>query len=216
MTHLGDRLTEFVLGDLPAAELAELESHVAGCAACAAEVAEAGEDLASLAVTTEPVAPSGDVLARLDGSLSSFADRFAHMLDRVSELADMAQEKMRELLTTLDEATTWLPGPGDGISVAHVDGGPATAGAICGYVRIAAGDSFPVHKHLGHEKVLVVQGGFRDTDGSEHHTGDLVERAAGTSHGLTALDGPDLIYLVVVVDGVDIDDDVIGPDDPRI
>jgi putative transcriptional regulator len=216
MTHVGDRAFELVLGLLEDGEAADLERHAADCAACADEIARAADDAALLASAEAPIEPSAAVKARLDASLESFAERLAHLLDPLAKMADLGREAMKDVVRALDDVATWLPGPGDGILVAHVPNGPAVEGAICGFIRLAPGDSFPEHTHLGEETVLVVQGSYRDSDGEVVRAGDMRQRAEGTSHSLTALDGPDLIYLAVVHAGIDLTGDVIDHEDPRI
>jgi anti-sigma factor ChrR (cupin superfamily) len=49
----------------------------------------------------------------------------------------------------------------------HLVGGSATAGADVGFVRITAGTTFPPHRHLGEEHVLVLQGSYQDSDGTD-------------------------------------------------
>ena len=65
----------------------------------------------------------------------------------------------------------------DGVLVAHVPNGPATEGAIVGFIKLAPGTSFPTHTHLGDETVLVVQGAFRDSEGEEARAGDTAHRS---------------------------------------
>ena len=70
MTHPSDLLTDYVLGDLPAAEAAELERHLAGCASCRAELRELRAALVGLVESAAPTAGPGDawegVAARLE------------------------------------------------------------------------------------------------------------------------------------------------------
>lgn len=216
MSHVGDRAFELVLGVLPDDEAVELSAHVEGCEACAAEVARAADEAAMLAVAeAPPLAPSPEVKARLDRSLASFTERLAEYLEPLAKMADLARDAMADILRGMDDAATWLPGPGPGLTVAHVPNGPATANAISGFVRIPAGGSFPTHTHQGKEVVLVVQGSYEDSDGRVYKTGDVSVREPGTTHSLTALPGPDLIYLAVVDEGIDIDGDFIDSEDER-
>ncbi|MEO8198064.1 MAG: zf-HC2 domain-containing protein [Thermoanaerobaculia bacterium] len=65
-----ERLTARFQGELTAAELAELETHVAGCVDCAAEAAGFAELWRELGETGEPV-PSDRMRARLDTLLAA-------------------------------------------------------------------------------------------------------------------------------------------------
>jgi anti-sigma factor ChrR (cupin superfamily) len=69
-------------------------------------------------------------------------------------------------------------------------------------VRVPAGATFPLHRHIGEERVLVLQGGFEDQDGRVYRRGDEAWKPAGSEHSFVALPGPDLIYLVVLFGGV--------------
>jgi len=216
MNHVGDRALEFVLDLLPAEEAAELSVHVRTCAACGDEVAHAADEAAMLALAaTNDVTPSAAVQQRLELSLGSLSDRIAHHLEPLARMADIANDVMAGIVRGLDDVANWLPGPGDGLQVAHVPSGAATANAVVGFVRIAPGDSFPTHRHEGKEIVLVVQGSYRDSDGSIVRAGDVAEREVGSIHSVRALDGPDLIYLAVVDEGIDISGDLIDANDER-
>lgn len=216
MSHVGDRALEFVLELLPEAENAALLEHVRGCTDCASEVARAADEAAMLAsANVEELAPAAAVKERLDLSLASFSDRIAHYLEPLARMADIANEVMAGVISGLDDLANWLPGPGDGLRVGHVPSGPLTANAVVGFVRIAPGDSFPTHRHEGKEVVLVVQGSYRDSDGTIVRAGDVAEQDVGTTHSLVALDGPDLIYLAVVEEGIDISGDLIDAEDER-
>lgn len=65
-----ERLTARFQGELTAAELAELEAHLAGCADCSAEAAGFAELWRGLGETGEPV-PSARMRARLDTLLAT-------------------------------------------------------------------------------------------------------------------------------------------------
>ena len=87
-------------------------------------------------------------------------------------------------------------------------GGPACAAADVGFVRVAAGTTFPLHRHLGDEHVLVLQGTYVDSDGSHYRPGDLAFKPEGSSHEFTAGPDQDLIYVTVFhgveVPGIDL------------
>ena len=48
-----------------------------------------------------------------------------------------------------------------GMDLFHIQGGPAVADAVNGFVRLAAGLHFPPHTHVGNEKVFVLEGAAR-------------------------------------------------------
>jgi quercetin dioxygenase-like cupin family protein len=164
----------------------------------------------------EPAPPAlRDLLrgAPLGGRLHRFAEPLAQLMD-----VDLA--RARALLDHIDAPGAFEAGPFPGldITLCHVEGGPAVANAITGFVRVAPGLSFPEHEHLGEEHVLVLQGRLVERGtGLESGPGDIVTRAAGTSHELSALPGgTDLLYLAVVQTGVKIGDAVMGPGSPEL
>jgi len=215
MTRFSDDiLAEYVLGTLD--EPTRLE--VARLAAESAELRQTIHEIEALlcvpAAALEPVAPSAAVRDRLLASIAT-ENRFARFADRVGQLLDLGRQKAQALLAAIDEATSWEPGFAEGISLYHLDGGPAVANAVVGFVKIAAGTGFPHHEHIGEEIVYVLQGACRDdVDGQIGRPGDEIRKPAGSEHAFSTLPGADFIYLAVVYDGVKIGDMVMGPDSP--
>lgn len=142
-------------------------------------------------------APATDQRARLLATAARPDRRFAPFIGRLARLIDVAQDRAHELLATLARADVWEPFV-PAVELVHLQGGPAVAGADVGFVRVAAGRAFPVHRHLGDERVLVLQGGYHDSSGAVVRAGDTVELPAGSAHEFVALPGADLIYAVVV------------------
>jgi len=199
-----DRLVEYVLGTLSPEHRVQLERDLGP--RLGSELAATRDALALLAVALPPVQPSMHapaLRARLLLSARGPA-RFAPFIDRLARLIDVAADRARELLASLERPETWLPSPGPNVALVHLPGGPAVAGADVGFVRVTAGTTFPPHRHLGPEQVLVLQGSYSDSDGSSARAGDLVHMSAGSSHHFTAGPDADLIYAVVV-HGVEIE-----------
>lgn len=195
------QLAEYALGTLPEAERAQLERELGPH--LADEVAAASEALGALALALPPVRPSPGLRARLLASARG-AGRFAPFIDRLARMIDVAAERARELLASLERADVWQASPGAGVSLVHLLGGPAVATADVGFVRVAAGTTFPPHRHIGDEHVLVLQGSYLDSDGRTARAGDQVAMPAGSSHHFTAGPDVDLIYAVVVY-GIEVD-----------
>lgn len=155
------------------------------------------EAMTSLSLALPPVAPPPGLRARLLATAVRPEHRFAPFAARFARLIDVAHERARELLTSLARPEVWqgfLPG----VELVHLEGGPAVAGADVGFVRVAAGAVFPEHRHLGEERVIVLQGAYIDSDGAVVRAGDTLTLPAGSSHSFVAAPGPDLIYAVVV------------------
>ncbi|HVZ34889.1 MAG TPA: cupin domain-containing protein, partial [Polyangiaceae bacterium] len=89
----------------------------------------------------------------------------------------------------------------------HFQAGPSLGSADTGLVRMAAGLAFPRHRHIGAERVLVLEGGYRDSSGRVVIAGDAVEMPDGSRHAYRVLpDGP-LVFALVLESGIEIEDD---------
>ena len=206
----------YALGALDDAERDDAQARVATSAAFAAEVEAAQVDLELIALTATPVDPSEAARARFTQELA-YDGPFASLVSSLARLADVGRDKMQELARAVADSAGWEDGPGKGVRIFHLEGGPATAGAVVGFVKVPAGGEFPEHTHSGEEKVLIMQGTLFDSfDGSVAVPGDIVVRPAESTHTTTAGDAEDCIYLVVVFDGVTVDGEHLGPGDPRL
>ncbi|MDQ3034041.1 MAG: cupin domain-containing protein [Myxococcota bacterium] len=134
---------------------------------------------------------------------------------KIASLIDLDLDATRALLVAIDERGGWEAGIAESVELLHFRGGTAVADAITGFVRIAPGEAFPEHEHVGDESVLVLQGAFRDSSGTLHERGELVQRPAGSSHSLVAVGALPLVYLAIVQRGVRIAGELLTPDDPR-
>lgn len=211
-----DLLAEFVLGHLSAADAAGIEAEAARSAPLRATIDELRELLTGVALIVEDASPPAELRERVLSSASK-VNRFASFANRVAQLIDVTVDKARQLLAAIDSAVAWEPGLAEGMSLYHLDAGPAAANAVVGFVKLKAGVAFPTHTHIGQETVLILQGRCTDEDGTVSGPGDEVVKAGGTTHFFTTHgDAPDFIYLAVVFEGVQIGDIVMGPDDPNL
>lgn len=69
-----DELSEFVLGHLPLARCAEVETHLASCVRCEEEIRSLRESWACLALATPPQSPSEDILERVKNRIQGISD----------------------------------------------------------------------------------------------------------------------------------------------
>ena len=169
-------------------------------------------DVELLARLVAPTPPSSGLRAAL---LSAVAGPWwAPFARRARTLLDLDDAAPAALFGAVEDAQRWTDGPADGVRLFHIDAGPALAGAITGFVRLAPGARFPHHRHVGHEAVLVLEGSFVE-GGRTWSAGQEAAMDADTAHDVVA--GPEgCLYLVVVDDGIAFDgEDPIGPDDPR-
>lgn len=190
-----------------------LEELVANDPAARAAWQEASRALeASFAAETPRPAPARiSLLAAAAGT-----SRFGDLTPLVAEMLDIPAVLAATYLRGIDEPASWEPGPVPAIELFHLDGGPEVAGAITGFVRVAAGEAFPHHEHLGDEYILVVQGALRDSDGTITRAGEITAMEGGTDHEVHAHGPLDCIYLAVVFEGVRVGDVVFGPDSPEM
>jgi putative transcriptional regulator len=202
--RIRDLLAEHAMGLLSAADAAEVEAAVAADATLAAELAAWRETAAGLAGVVVDGKPPASLWDRIEADLGK-PRPFAAFVERVAAALEVPRQLARTLLDGIDLATSWSVGPDASSNLYHIQPGArlAAAGTIAGFVRVRAGQRFPMHKHLGAEHVIVLQGGFRDQDGTDYHAGDDSRMPAGSSHDFHAHDGEDLIYLAVVAGGVE-------------
>jgi hypothetical protein len=178
-----------------------------------AELGERASGALAVALEPAPVSPSDSLRDRLMRSALPGA-RFERFACRIAALMEIGQERASQWLGAIDDAASWAP-MGPGVELFHIEGGPSVANAITGFVRVAPGAMFPPHRHVGDEVVLVIQGGYRDSDGSVYGLGAEVPGAPDHEHHLTALPGTALIYLAIVFGGVEVGGELIPPGDPR-
>lgn len=151
------------------------------------------------------MSPSAALRARLLAEIATPRRRFEPLFGALHALFDLDDAALATLFERAELATEWSDSPVPGVQLLHLAGGPGVAGADSGLLRIAAGAPFPMHRHLGAEQVLVLQGGYRDEQsGQRFLPGDLQTMAAGTSHSYVVLPERALLAAVSLVGGVEI------------
>jgi putative transcriptional regulator len=84
--------------------------------------------------------------------------------------------------------------PGVGIWFYAAD---RASGRTLALIRMEPGCGYPRHKHRGEERLLVLQGGYRDEAG-EHHAGAFASYEDGSEHAPVALAGPGAVPCVLL------------------
>lgn len=172
----------------------EVAAHAARCAACRAEADALEADLSGLGLALAPVEPSARALGRLlDAVWQLHAPAVAAHFD-----LDLA--RATELLRRADDEASWVPGK-HGTRLLHFAGGPALAGADCGFARLPVGGGLPEHRHPGDERVLVLQGRLVEAGGRAWGPGDVGVFPAGALHSFRVGGDVELILGVVKVAG---------------
>ena len=194
-TDVRELLPLYVLGLLDAAESKVVEDAVRRDAELAAELRAYHAASATLIDALAPVPPPAAVRDRLLASVA--ATRFDRFARRFGEIFDVAADRARELFRLIDDPSTYdraIPGA----MLVHFEGGPACAGADCGFIILPAGTTFPWHRHDGEELVLVMQGTLIDHDGRRIGPGEEDHKGAASEHEFTAAPGDDLIFCARV------------------
>jgi anti-sigma factor ChrR (cupin superfamily) len=192
---------EFPLPPEPPHALNDDEAHLAACLSCAEKMRELTAVLLDDDQAVTSVNPSPTLRDRLLSSIER-APRLAAHVEAAAQLLEVPPTRARQYLSMIDDPSHWQPTPFGGLEALWVEGGPATAGAFCGFIRLPPGTSLPLHDHLGPEKGLVLQGRVRDQDGHTYASGDRVDMETGSRHELLALPIVDCVFLVVLYGGV--------------
>ncbi len=154
--------------------------------------------LVALAVSSGVESPSPALKNRLLAAATKGPMRFAPFFDELGRLFDLGVEAVTRVLERSGVESEWETGPHPSIRVFHLEGGPVLAGADAGFVRMPAGFEFPLHVHSAAERVLILEGGYRDSDGRTYLAGDVHEMPAGTEHAFAVLPDRPLLFALVL------------------
>ena len=162
------------------------------------------EALASLVPPSK--APPQLLRERLLATVARPRLRFAPLFGALGELFDLSDTDLAGLFERAASPDAWQVSAVPGTELFHLRGGPRVATADNGLVRLAAGARFPHHRHLGLERVLVLEGGYRDEpSGRLYLPGDWHEMPAETTHAYCALPERPLLFAVSLLAGVDVE-----------
>ena len=192
-----------MLGALPPQEAEAIERQVETDPALARRVGALEETFAALTLDL-PLAPAPSPALKARLLKSAQAQPHLPFVDRLARLFDVASAQAASFLDLLGRWDQWeelVPG---GLFV-DVDGGPALAGVRPGLVYVEPGVHFPVHRHIGEETSLYIQGEARFDDGMVARAGELRSMPDGSTHGFTVTSEVPLIFAVVV-GGVEMED----------
>lgn len=192
--NIRELLPLYAIGALDDADAAAVEAAVEADPALAAEL-----DVC-LTTLVPAVTPSPHVAQQLMAAVGG--GRFDRFAQRLTSLFDVSLDRAREILALIDRPASWV-NAAPGIHLVHFTGGPACAGADCGFVRIEPGCTFPWHTHRGKEVSVVLEGSVRDRDGRERRTGDEIVHTHATGHDLVA--GPEgVLYVACAMGGIEV------------
>ncbi|MDX2012466.1 MAG: cupin domain-containing protein [Myxococcaceae bacterium] len=195
-----DLLADYVLGTLSVVERARVDEALRQSPSLVESLRELEDAMRLVGVGLEaPKRP----WAKVEQSLSG-GRRFEHLVPKVAELFDVDEAAARALVESIDGAEGWGEGPAPGVMLLPVAAGPRCDGFMTALVRLEPGAQLPFHRHADRERVLVLEGGYRDDQsGSEFWRGELDVREDGSSHSFTALEGVPCICASVAKLGED-------------
>lgn len=196
MTSPHPLIPEYVLGTLSAEESRALELELESSAELRAELAECRETFGAFAEALPEIAPPAALKNKLMASVAE--EKFSPFAAPLAKHFDLAVERVRELFKwALDSATTWTDPP---IRFLDFDGGPRTATADVGFIRLDKGLHFPWHGHTGREINFILEGTIKDFDGRVYGPGEVLIKEPGMEHEFWVGDEVDA-FLGVVVEG---------------
>jgi putative transcriptional regulator len=180
--HVVDELYSYAGGHLSLEEVARMEAHLNSCPDCRREADQIDTLMASLGAA--PPHLIDNVQGKLQG-----VGRFEHLLEQVAQLFDLSTEEARTIVTKVDQPEAFEVQLAPGVWVCPVNAGPRVVeeGAFTVLLKLEPGAEFPRHTHGGEEKVLILEGGYQDSNGKEYWRGELDVREKGTSHSFKGL-----------------------------
>ena len=192
----------YALGVLEPDEVQAVKQAVARDPGLAVELAAYARTAGSLDAVIE-VAPAPAVKLRLMASIG--AGRFEAFSARIAKLYDVTLDRARELLALIERPASWVQQIVPGLTFVDFEGGPATAGGDCGFVRLVPGAVFPPHTHLGEEATIILQGQIHDpVNGVTVGAGEDYVRPQGTTHHLVCVGTEDCIYATRALGGIEV------------
>lgn len=193
MAEFDDLLPDYVFGRLTAEARARFELALAQSESLRAELAELESTVDALG---EAPFRAPALLGRIELQLAG-PQRLFHLATDVAALFDVTVDAAQSMLTEVVRGVGFEEGLAPGVLIKPIAAGSSRDGAFTAFVRIEPGSTYPWHGHGGEEKVLVVEGGYRDSSGAEVWRGELDARQAGTEHSFTALEGPPCLCAAV-------------------
>jgi len=186
----------------PTSELPEFAVEHASSPAERAELAELFARLGAL-----PDAPASDLAkgrARLLSAITHSEERFAPLFEKLTRFFDLSAEALRSIFARAANEADWEQGPLPWVSLFHFQGGPAVAGLDTGFVRLKKGMPFPPHRHLGNERVLILEGGYFDHEQRWYGPGDFHDMTEGTEHSLQMNADRDVLLAVIMTGQIEV------------
>jgi putative transcriptional regulator len=182
-----DELWVVLFGGDQAAE-ARARAHLQSCEACQKGEQMFGRLWGAVAGYLSPVSPPSNAREKLLERVRQ-DDRLSHFLPELSELFDLTQAQTEALIRDARDPNKWQEGPAPGVELLPVNTGPRARGIdrISVLVKLEPGATLPQHTHAGTERVLVIQGGYKDSGGREVWRGEVHRMEPASTHHFTAV-----------------------------
>lgn len=143
--------------------------------------------------------PAGGVRQRILDRVTG-PERYAPFARRIAAFFAVSEESARESLVALTHGR-FEPLALPGFARRHAPAGCLLRDAM--FLRLDAGTRCPPHRHLGRERLLVLEGAFVEADGARAGPGDLVEKAAFSSHCFRVTDDSPCVCAYSIEHGVE-------------
>ena len=194
MSHLDQTLLHDLALGAPGSELDV--AHVERCSECRRTLDELRQAWARFASAQPPCAPPPALRATLLAEIEG-GHRYAPFTSRVAKLFAIEEARAVALLARAADPASFRAQPVAGVTLASAEvGAPLGAARAC-FLRAAPGTRYPRHEHGGEERVLVLEGGFRDDAGHEAHAGDLELSPAGSTHAFVVLEDAPCVSAII-------------------
>jgi hypothetical protein len=156
---------------------------------------------ALLSRALDPVSPGEDAKARLFAAIDRGA-KYAPFCADLAKTFDLSRERVRELLSCIDEPGAWTRGIHPIQGFLHFQPGPRFQSLHGGFTRMEAGAAFPLHRHRDREVTCVLEGALRDGDGNRYGPGEAIDMPPGSQHTLR-VDGDEPALLALLHGGIE-------------
>lgn len=121
--------------------------------------------------------------------------RYAPFFAQMGEMSGLPADVLEQDLARARDERAWKWTPFSGVRFFALTP-PSLDAPECILVRFPEGGQFPEHTHLAQERTLVLEGGYRDSEGREFHAGDRDDAGPGARHTLEVLPGGPCVTFV--------------------
>jgi anti-sigma factor ChrR (cupin superfamily) len=163
------------------------------------------EMLDELALDLRPSEQRGlvDLRRRLLDTVEGRA-RYAPFAERVARFFGIDPREASSALEAITVESAWSEGPMPGMATAKLPCRPKVPGQTAVFLRSEVGAHCPIHRHLGEERLLILEGGIVESDGTVFHAGDLVVKPAGSAHEFDVLGDEPCIAAYLLEGGLEL------------